>query len=455
MVDTVGGSFDENIGRVEVRLQSRVLAEQFYSVLEKARSVHELKINLDWEASYSDFKKLRDSLNKTSVAVLDFSCGHGPASDILNRKRRYDPIIQIMRHPSIQSFEIANVPKDFFRRASELTKDLDLSNLRHLGFTNFCYDHPFDDVEILMINTLVRGASHLSSLSLVTITDFFKGSKPWPKDLVFPDLKYLDVGLVLTDEDVNNLKSLVTRAPNLSLLSIDTAPERLPVVYISISDVITCTTDFKNKMRFSPPKNTSPYDLRIGPSQLFRDHGAQLESLNCKEVLLNESDMSILDEATQNGSSLKELYCTGWASDTSDETIKSLAKIIARSELHLLRTALWKDDVSACILQSIQWEHLRELETAEGEEELKAFSEEISKRVELGYLKHRTIPAEPVIKDTPETNPAIGTRTIKMRDTRDEGSVYAHYDYTITFTPGQLRPTVEEETTVISITSRS
>ncbi|KAG0015657.1 hypothetical protein BGZ80_009718 [Entomortierella chlamydospora] len=198
-------------------------------------------------------------------------------------------------------------------------------------------------------------------------------------------------------------------------------------------------------MRFSSPNNASQLDLDSDLSQLFKGHGAQLESLDCREVLLGEWEMNALDEATQNGSSLKELYCTGLASDTSDEAIKSLAKIIARSELHLLHITLLKDDVCACILQSIQWEHLRELETVEGEEGLKAFFEEVSEKVELGYLKHRKIPTEPVIKDTPETNPAIGTRTIEIVERRNgEGVACLDTCYVISFTPGQPRPTVEE-----------
>ncbi|KAF9293016.1 hypothetical protein BGZ88_005894 [Linnemannia elongata] len=44
VLDFVGGSFSESIGRVEVRARLRVLAEQFYSALGKARSVYELDI---------------------------------------------------------------------------------------------------------------------------------------------------------------------------------------------------------------------------------------------------------------------------------------------------------------------------------------------------------------------------------------------------------------------------
>ncbi|KAF9342520.1 hypothetical protein BGX34_008022, partial [Mortierella sp. NVP85] len=49
---------DENIGRVELKLKSSIQAEHIYFALTKARSVHELKVEIDWEATQSDFEKL-------------------------------------------------------------------------------------------------------------------------------------------------------------------------------------------------------------------------------------------------------------------------------------------------------------------------------------------------------------------------------------------------------------
>ncbi|KAG0037831.1 hypothetical protein BGZ89_008128, partial [Linnemannia elongata] len=62
VLNSVGGSFSENLGRIEVRLGSRVLAEQFYSVLGKARSVYELDIGLDWACTTSDLEALEKTL---------------------------------------------------------------------------------------------------------------------------------------------------------------------------------------------------------------------------------------------------------------------------------------------------------------------------------------------------------------------------------------------------------
>ncbi|KAF9559054.1 hypothetical protein EC968_006751 [Mortierella alpina] len=132
-VDSVRGSFDENLGRVQVDLSSRAQAELFYSALEKATSVHELQIKLSWDTTYSDFKGLKDALRRTNVSVLDFDYyGTGPASDIVNRNRRYDPIVQIIGHPSIKSFSMASVHDDFLRRSSLGAAKTNCSNLKRL-----------------------------------------------------------------------------------------------------------------------------------------------------------------------------------------------------------------------------------------------------------------------------------------------------------------------------------
>jgi hypothetical protein len=134
-VDSLQGSFDENIGRVEVNLRSRIQAEQFYQALEKARSAYELKVKLDWETSLTDLKKLRDALAITNVGVLELDLARqdGLARDILNRSQRYDPVLDIMERPSIKSFTIRGI-RDFSHRSSLLSRN-DFPHLRHLDIS--------------------------------------------------------------------------------------------------------------------------------------------------------------------------------------------------------------------------------------------------------------------------------------------------------------------------------
>ncbi|KAI8358990.1 hypothetical protein B0O80DRAFT_485021 [Mortierella sp. GBAus27b] len=134
-VVTLGGTFNEEIGRVQVHLMSKLQAEQFYQALERARSVYELDIDLDWETTQNDFKKLRDAVLKSNIGALKIDLRHqdGPTSDILNRSKRHDPIFDIMRHPPIRSIEILGAPEDFVERSSLLSRNDGFPNLKHMG----------------------------------------------------------------------------------------------------------------------------------------------------------------------------------------------------------------------------------------------------------------------------------------------------------------------------------
>ncbi|KAG0237895.1 hypothetical protein B0O80DRAFT_519814 [Mortierella sp. GBAus27b] len=158
-VASLGGTFDENVGRVEVKLLSRLQAEQFYQALEKARSVYELRIALDWETTLNDFKRLRNIVLQSNIGALeiDLTYQEGPANVILNRNKRYDPIFNIMRHPSIRSIEILRAPKDFIERSSLLSRNNDFPNLKHIGVDL--------NLDTMIIKTLLSKSPNLFSLA--------------------------------------------------------------------------------------------------------------------------------------------------------------------------------------------------------------------------------------------------------------------------------------------------
>ncbi|KAF9911772.1 hypothetical protein EC991_002500 [Linnemannia zychae] len=89
VLDSVGGLFMENIGRVKVRLGSSISAEQFFSALRKARFVYELDINFDWDCDtndLSDLDELEDALKESRV------------SDIRLDLRRFQTVNQLSPH---------------------------------------------------------------------------------------------------------------------------------------------------------------------------------------------------------------------------------------------------------------------------------------------------------------------------------------------------------------------
>ncbi|KAF9966514.1 hypothetical protein BGZ65_000361, partial [Modicella reniformis] len=154
-VKALGGSFDENVGRVEVKFNSPLQAEQFYKALEKTRSVYELMIELDWEATYQHFNRLRSVVLKTNVGVLELLCYKNKPptslpSDILNRSKRYESIIDIMRLSSIQSFAFTKIPSDFFERSNLLSRNDNFSHLRYLEIDLGDMDAVFPNLKCLV-----------------------------------------------------------------------------------------------------------------------------------------------------------------------------------------------------------------------------------------------------------------------------------------------------------------
>ncbi|KAG0218864.1 hypothetical protein B0O80DRAFT_259384 [Mortierella sp. GBAus27b] len=134
-VVSLGGTFDENVGRAKVHLRSKQDAEQLYQALDKAKLVYELEVALDWKTASSDFKQLRDTLKKSNVGalVIDLKGQEGPNSDFLNRNKRHDPIFDIMRHHFIRSVEILRAPEDFNNRSSQLSEEETFPRLMHMG----------------------------------------------------------------------------------------------------------------------------------------------------------------------------------------------------------------------------------------------------------------------------------------------------------------------------------
>jgi hypothetical protein len=133
VLDSVGGSFNENVGKVEVRLQSRVLAEQLFSALGKARSVYELDINLDWACTTSDLEAVKDALKKSRVSILRLDLGQfrtSATSKLLSTSTQYDIIFRIRDLPNMKILHIilsANLVKFLEVQQKDLSRACKMS----------------------------------------------------------------------------------------------------------------------------------------------------------------------------------------------------------------------------------------------------------------------------------------------------------------------------------------
>ncbi|KAK5809251.1 hypothetical protein F5H01DRAFT_394807 [Linnemannia elongata] len=109
VLDSVGGSFIENVGRVDVRLQSRALSEHFFSALGKARSVYELNIGLHWACTSSDLEALKEALKTSRVSILRLDLQQyrtSLASKLLPTSTQYDVIFRIRDLPNMKVLHI-------------------------------------------------------------------------------------------------------------------------------------------------------------------------------------------------------------------------------------------------------------------------------------------------------------------------------------------------------------
>ncbi|KAG0221089.1 hypothetical protein BGX31_010197 [Mortierella sp. GBA43] len=341
-VDSIGGSFDEIIGRVTIHLRSRIQAEQFYKALERAKSVLEIDIVLDWDTTQNDLKKLRDTLLITNVSSLRLDLKHhaGPASDILNRNKRHDPILDIMRHPSIRSFSIIGAPEDFIER---------------------------------------------SSLQ----------SRPD----IFSSLKYLGIDLSALRKDVLGIKALVSRAPNLSRLALDDAGDGIVQVYNAIAEHQRCPVTFDYvfcHVRILPPTSESRQSLArtLDVKELLRGHGERIEIVEPDRHEVVGSITNVFSKSRWNGASLTKLDVMD-SRQLGDRCIKNLGAVIAWSELDKLEIDLKNEEGRMQILQWIPWKHVRHLGIEVKKESvgtlalkvLVAGRRRVSGRVELEYFK--------------------------------------------------------------------
>lgn len=123
VVKLAGGEFDEQLGMIEIVLHSSLAAAEFYDAMSNAKGILHLHVSMRWHQLYSDFVKLKDMVSRSNIRAIkvDLVCKTAPTMDKFKiragKSRRYDPIFEVMRLPSIQSFEIERTPFDFFDRS--------------------------------------------------------------------------------------------------------------------------------------------------------------------------------------------------------------------------------------------------------------------------------------------------------------------------------------------------
>ncbi|KAF9425889.1 hypothetical protein BGZ76_003030 [Entomortierella beljakovae] len=117
------GIFLEESGKVVVSIDN-TQSKGFYEVLEQVRGVQDLDVTLNWDVSLDDLRKLGTAVTRANIThfSINGSVFKGPARDIVNRNRRYDPIMQIMGNGRVQLLQIKHIQNFFVHVSSSSIK---------------------------------------------------------------------------------------------------------------------------------------------------------------------------------------------------------------------------------------------------------------------------------------------------------------------------------------------
>ncbi|KAK3821018.1 MAG: hypothetical protein J3Q66DRAFT_332457, partial [Benniella sp.] len=120
IIDANQGIYVEETGRIEITITSKTLAIEFYDAMVKARWIQELEITLKWDATMDDLREFANAVAKANVVSLtvDGTFFKRPALDVVNRTRRFNPIMKLASNSRIQSFRIQGF-EDFFSRINK------------------------------------------------------------------------------------------------------------------------------------------------------------------------------------------------------------------------------------------------------------------------------------------------------------------------------------------------
>lgn len=114
-VDTNGGIFDSQCGKVTVSLASSIATKDFFSKLSReAHAVTSLKIALDWSFGSADLAMLVDRIAQSNVRDLDLDLGEsGLSFQFISRMRpgkgRYHSLLGLLSNTNLKGITLTNV----------------------------------------------------------------------------------------------------------------------------------------------------------------------------------------------------------------------------------------------------------------------------------------------------------------------------------------------------------
>ncbi|KAF9997724.1 hypothetical protein BGZ79_008564 [Entomortierella chlamydospora] len=271
------GKFLEEKGNVVVSVASSTKANEFYKALANSRGVQELDIILAWDVTLEDLRNFHDAVSKANIIHLtvDGTKFVGPTLNLLNRGRRYDPLMELMSNGRIQSLQLKRID-NIFQRVS--------------------------------ISSIVM-APRLRILKIAIIDFDDKTSRSILEKILecCPSLIELELEATKMDQP---FKIIMEKLSALELLGIAAAPSADGAFELSLDFLKSTETLANNRevsricldniMKVKINVATNQYDIPKHPiflKELSRQYGPSIKHLDLRG-LLNDSLAKVLDEVT-------------------------------------------------------------------------------------------------------------------------------------------------------------
>jgi len=117
--------FDEQLGTVEISLQSSFAATEFFGTLVKAKGVLELIVEFNWRCTRKDIELLRDAMKKSSGVILHVDLQYFQPSSLRTQlpsvSARYEPLRMVLEPNNLHSLHLA-LPLDLIRPSNFITR---------------------------------------------------------------------------------------------------------------------------------------------------------------------------------------------------------------------------------------------------------------------------------------------------------------------------------------------
>ncbi|KAF9913438.1 hypothetical protein BX616_010034 [Lobosporangium transversale] len=111
------GDYDEQHGSIKLCLESPIQARQFYEAMIQARGIQELSIQFGWDATMDELRDFTTAAITSNIVCVsvDGKSLKRPALDVVNRNRRFNPLVQLISNGSIQSMKLEGIEGLFSR----------------------------------------------------------------------------------------------------------------------------------------------------------------------------------------------------------------------------------------------------------------------------------------------------------------------------------------------------